>query len=172
VETFGQPFGGTNDLTHLFPTPEALAGANLAGIGMPKARAETIRALAHAVCEGKISFEGIVEVDAFLGRLCEIPGIGEWTAQYVAMRALGEPNAFPWGDLGLLRALGLESTRELEERAEAWRPWRAYAVMYLWNAASTHKSRSLRADKCAPVSSSIPVKKAQNIRLTEIANGP
>jgi AraC family transcriptional regulator of adaptative response / DNA-3-methyladenine glycosylase II len=172
VETFGQPFCGTNGLTHLFPTPEVLAAANLAGIGLPKARAETIRALARAVCESKISFEGIVEVDAFLSQLCEIPGIGRWTAQYVAMRALGEPNAFPWGDLGLLRALGLESTRELEERAEAWRPWRAYAVMYLWNAASTHKSRSLRADRCAPVSSSIPVKKAQNIRLTEIANGP
>jgi AraC family transcriptional regulator of adaptative response / DNA-3-methyladenine glycosylase II len=181
VETFGRPLGGMNGLTHLFPTPESLAGANLAAIGLPKVRAETIRALAREVCEGKISFEGIMEVDTFLGRLCEIPGIGKWTAQYVAMRALGEPNAFPWGDLGLLRTLGLASTRELEERADAWRPWRAYAAMYLWNAASTgsgrtgngaHKSRSRRADRCAPVSSNIPERKAQNIRLTEIANGP
>ena len=68
-----------------------------------------------------------------LARLREIPGIGEWTAQYVAMRALGEPDAFPPGDLGLLRALGLPGARELQQRAEAWRPWRAYASMYLWS---------------------------------------
>jgi AraC family transcriptional regulator of adaptative response / DNA-3-methyladenine glycosylase II len=175
VETFGQPFCGTKGITHLFPTPEVLAGANLAGIGLPKARAETIQALARAVCEDEISFDGIVEVDAFLARLCEIPGIGKWTAQYVAMRALGEPDAFPWGDLGLLRALGLGSIRELEGRAEPWRPWRAYAAMYLWNgtnAVKPHKSRSLRAERCAPVRSSIPVRNAQNIRLTEIAKGP
>ena len=79
---------------------------NSAEIGLTGARAETIRALAHAVCSGKISFEGVVDSDAFLDRLCEIPGIGKWTAQYVAMRALGEPDAFPSSDLGLLRALG------------------------------------------------------------------
>jgi 3-methyladenine DNA glycosylase/8-oxoguanine DNA glycosylase len=65
--------------------------------------------------------------------LCEIPGIGTWTAQYIGIRALGEPDAFPSSDLGLLRALGLKSARDLELRAEAWRPWRAYAAMYLWN---------------------------------------
>ncbi len=122
-----------------------------------------------------------MDAETFLASLCEIHGIGKWTAQYVAMRALGEPDAFPWGDLGLLRALGLGSTRELVERAEPWRPWRAYAAMYLWNGAnagtrrenhSAHKSRSLRAERCAPVSSSIPVRNAQNIRLTEIAKGP
>jgi hypothetical protein len=61
-----------------------------------------------------------------------IPGIGEWTAQYIVMRGLGEPDAFPVGDSGLLRASSLKSTRELEKRAEVWRPWRAYAAMYLW----------------------------------------
>ncbi len=181
VKAFGHPFQGPNGLTHLFPTPEVLAEANLASIGMPGARAETIRSLARAVCTGHISFEGIVETNAFLTRLCEIPGIGKWTAQYVAMRALGEPDAFPSSDLGLLRALELESSRELERRAEAWRPWRAYAAMYLWNVAGggkvrrsngNHKSCNRRADKCAPVSRSIPDKNAQNIRLTEIANGP
>jgi AraC family transcriptional regulator, regulatory protein of adaptative response / DNA-3-methyladenine glycosylase II len=96
------------------------------------ARAETIRALARAVAAGRINFEGVVDSDAFLERFCEIPGIGQWTAQYVAMRALGEPDAFPSSDLGLLRALGLSSHRELEQRAEEWRPWRAYAAMYLW----------------------------------------
>ena len=76
----------------------------------------------------------MVDSETFLQRLCEIPGIGKWTAQYVAMRALGEPDAFPSSDLGLLRALSLSSVRELEGRAEAWRPWRAYAAMYLWTA--------------------------------------
>jgi AraC family transcriptional regulator of adaptative response / DNA-3-methyladenine glycosylase II len=181
VKAFGQPFATADGLTHVFPTPAVLADANVGGIGVPGARAETIRALARAVCQGRVSFKEIVDVDDFLTRLCEIPGIGRWTAQYVAMRALREPDAFPSGDLGLLRGLGLESNRELEKRAEAWRPWRAYATVYLWNAGSTHtvradqthhKSRNLRADKCAPVNNSSPVRNAQNIRLTEIANGP
>lgn len=136
VSAFGQPFRGASGLTHLFPSPEVLAGAKLGDIGLTGARAETIRALARAVCAGKINFEGVVDSDAFLNRLCEIPGIGKWTAQYVAMRALGEPDAFPSADLGLLRALALGTARELEHRAEAWRPWRAYAAMYLWRFAS------------------------------------
>jgi len=129
---FGRPFSAASGLTHLFPPPEVLADANLAGIGLPRARAETIQALAGAVCDHQICFEGIVESDSFLDRLCQIPGIGKWTAQYVAMRALGEPDAFPSGDLGLLHGADLVSSRELERRAEAWRPWRAYAAMYLW----------------------------------------
>jgi len=129
---FGKRFSGAKGLTHLFPTPEALAEAKLTSIGLTGARAETIRALARAVCDRKINFEGIVDSEAFLERLCEIPGIGKWTAQYVAMRALGEPDAFPSTDLGLLRAMNLSNYRELEQRAEGWRPWRAYAAMYLW----------------------------------------
>jgi 3-methyladenine DNA glycosylase/8-oxoguanine DNA glycosylase len=132
VKAFGQPISPARNLTHLFPSPEVLADAKLTSVGVTGARAETIRALARAVCDGQISFTGIVETEAFLTRLCEIPGIGKWTAQYVAMRALGEPDAFPSGDLGLLRALSLGNPRELEQRAEAWRPWRAYAAMYLW----------------------------------------
>jgi len=132
VKTFGRQFSAAKGLTHLFPKPEVLADARVDSIGMPKARAETIRALARAVCDRRISFEGIVEVNSFLARLCEVPGIGKWTAQYVAMRALREPDAFPFGDLGLLHAVSLQTPRELEERAECWRPWRAYAAMYLW----------------------------------------
>jgi len=132
ASSFGQPFRAAKRLTHLFPAPEALADARLDNIGLTWARAETIRSLARAVCDGKINFEGVVDSDAFLNRLCEIPGIGKWTAQYVAMRALGEPDAFPSSDLGLLRAMALGSSRELEHRAEAWRPWRSYAAMYLW----------------------------------------
>jgi AraC family transcriptional regulator of adaptative response / DNA-3-methyladenine glycosylase II len=133
---FGKPFRAAKGLTHLFPAPEALADAKLGSIGVTGARAETIRSLARAVCSGKINFEGVVDSDAFLIRLCEVHGIGKWTAQYVAMRALGEPDAFPSSDLGLLRAMALGGSRELEQRAETWRPWRAYAAMYLWRISS------------------------------------
>ena len=140
VRAYGKEFAGAPGLTHLFPTPEVLANAK-PSLGLPVARAETIRALARAVCDGKISFEGIVETEEFLERLCEIPGIGKWTAQYVAMRALGEPDAFPAGDLGLAHALELKSAKEMEERARAWRPWRAYATMYLWSVPEPEKRR-------------------------------
>jgi AraC family transcriptional regulator, regulatory protein of adaptative response / DNA-3-methyladenine glycosylase II len=159
VKTFGQPFRRANGLTHLFPTPQVLAKARLVSIGLTRARAETIQALAHVVCNGQISFDGIADSEAFLTRLCEIPGIGKWTAQYVAMRALGEPDAFPTGDLGLLHALKLERSRELEQRAEAWRPWRAYAAMYLWNTASEYGARASQ-----PLSSKTP--KTSHIRST------
>ena len=143
--SFGRPLSSAKGLTHLFPTPEVLADARLASIGLTGARAETIRLLARAVAEGKLKFEGVVDSDAFQQQLCEISGIGKWTAQYVAMRALGEPDAFPSSDLGLLRAMGLRSSSELEERAEAWRPWRAYAAMYLWKIASQGGVRGNKA---------------------------
>jgi AraC family transcriptional regulator of adaptative response / DNA-3-methyladenine glycosylase II len=144
VTTFGRAISAAGGLTRLFPTADVLAEADLRRAGLTKARAETIRTLARAVCDGHISFEGIVDTETFLGRLCEIRGIGRWTAQYVAMRALGEPDAFPAGDLGLLRALAVAAPRELERRAEAWRPWRAYAAMYLWN---SFGGRELRRNK-------------------------
>jgi AraC family transcriptional regulator, regulatory protein of adaptative response / DNA-3-methyladenine glycosylase II len=136
ADEFGQRFAGPPGITRIFPSPQILAEANLASIGMPKARAETIRGLARAVCEKKISFEQICDCDRFLAQLREIPGIGPWTAQYIAMRALREPDAFPSGDVALLRALGLSHFQQLERRAEAWRPWRAYAVMCLWQGAA------------------------------------
>lgn len=146
--TFGKRFVGAGGLSHTFPTPSALADARMESVGLPRARAETIRNLARAVRDGKINFEGVIDLDAFLNELCEIPGIGNWTAQYVAMRALGEPDAFPASDLGLLRAMALENTRDLEKRAEAWRPWRAYAAMYLWNVAGDRKAaNSISSDR-------------------------
>lgn len=132
VRAFGQRFSATGNLTHTFPSPEVLADVSLGAIGLTTARAQTIRLLARAVCDEQIRFHGVVDLDDFLAHMCEIPGIGKWTAQYVAMRALGEPDAFPSGDLGLLRSLDLRNSSELERRAEAWRPWRAYATMYLW----------------------------------------
>ncbi|HXM44717.1 MAG TPA: AlkA N-terminal domain-containing protein [Bryobacteraceae bacterium] len=143
ASTLGQPFAAPGGLTHIFPPPEVLADANLAGLGLTNARSDTIRALARAVCDGRIGFEGVADTEDFMARMCAIPGIGKWTAQYVAMRALGEPDAFPYGDLGLLRALTLENSRDLERRAEAWRPWRAYASMYLWS--TGHESQAAAA---------------------------
>ncbi len=132
VRAFGESFSLGNGLTHVFPSPSVLADADLGQAGLTRARAETVRALSRAVCDGQICFEGVVDSEAFLDRLCSIRGIGTWTAQYVAMRALGEPDAFPSADIGLLRSLELTTAQQLERRAEAWRPWRAYAAMYLW----------------------------------------
>jgi AraC family transcriptional regulator, regulatory protein of adaptative response / DNA-3-methyladenine glycosylase II len=131
AKTFGRRFAGTDGLTHLFPTPEVLAGAKLER-GLPGARAEAIRAFARAVCDRRIRFEGIADAGEFLDRLREVPGIGEWTAQYVAMRALRAPDALPSGDLVLRRKTGTRTARELELRSQAWRPWRAYATVLLW----------------------------------------
>ena len=135
VRAFGRPLATPNGLTHLFPRPEVLADAKLVNVGLTKSRGEAIRMLARAVCDGLINFGNVGDADALTSRLREIPGIGEWTTQYVAMRALGEPDAFPTGDVGLLRALRLTSVRELEARSEKWRPWRAYAAVYLWSSA-------------------------------------
>lgn len=132
VQEFGAPMPLRLGLTHLFPTPRVLAGANLAGIGLPSTRAETIQALAAAVDCGKISFSSGADLNAFLLRFRGLSGIGEWTAQYVAMRAFGDPNAFPSSDSGLLRAASARDAKDLERRSRAWSPWRSYAAMYLW----------------------------------------
>jgi AraC family transcriptional regulator of adaptative response / DNA-3-methyladenine glycosylase II len=153
ARSFGEAFPGP-ELTHLFPQPEALADAKLTAIGLTTKRAETIRAFARAVCDGQISFDRILDSEAFLVRLQDIPGIGAWTAQYVAMRALGEPDALPSGDLGLLRALNLGHSRELQTRSEAWRPWRAYACMYLWNFPNPATSSKRKI----PLSTELPLK--------------
>jgi AraC family transcriptional regulator of adaptative response / DNA-3-methyladenine glycosylase II len=132
VRSAGEPREAGGGLTHFFPTPAALATADYSAIGLPAARAESIRRLAMAVESGELSFNGVVAPAQWIDRFRALPGIGEWTAQYVAMRALGEPDAFPAADLGLLRASGAASPKQLEQRAEQWRPWRAYAAMHLW----------------------------------------
>ena len=121
-------------LVEQFGPPQApiLADADIAAIGLPKARAESIRGFARAVCDQRIRFDGAVSSQEMIGRMCELPGIGPWTANYIAMRALGDPDAFPASDLGLLKAARASSPRKLAELAERWRPWRSYAAMYLW----------------------------------------
>jgi AraC family transcriptional regulator of adaptative response / DNA-3-methyladenine glycosylase II len=132
VRAFGEPLSAAAPLTHLFPRAEVLAEADIASIGLPQARADSIRSLASAISSGNIDFSLLANVEEFQARLLELKGIGPWTAQYIAMRALGDPDAFPASDLGLLRSAASADARELARRAELWRPWRAYAAMYLW----------------------------------------
>ena len=130
--TLGKPFRRPNGLRHVFPEPETVADANLGAMDLNPTCADTIKRLARAVCDGNINFEGGADSEAFLRQLGEIPGISKSTAQYVAMRALGRPDVFPSTDLGLQCALKLRNQHDIEQRAEGWRPWRAYAAMYLW----------------------------------------
>jgi AraC family transcriptional regulator of adaptative response / DNA-3-methyladenine glycosylase II len=143
VREFGVQVTSRRGISHLFPAPEKLVEANFSRVGLTRARALTIRSLARAVCEGDISFSGL-NTDEFIARFRELPGIGDWTAQYVAMRAFNEPDAFPASDLGLLRAAGLNNPKQLAARAEAWRPWRAYAAMYLWQTQKSSQKSSLK----------------------------
>lgn len=122
-------------LTHLSPSPEAIARAEvdqLTALGLTAARAHCVLALARAVAEGRVLLEPQPDVEAAMAQLQELPGIGEWTAHYVAMRVFAWPDAFPHSDLGIRKALGERSPRQVLQFAESWRPWRAYAAMHLW----------------------------------------
>jgi AraC family transcriptional regulator of adaptative response / DNA-3-methyladenine glycosylase II len=143
VEAFGTPVPGldTLGLTHVFPSAERIAKATesqIAALGMPAARAATIRGFARAYASEQISLEPSIELPRLLEQLEALPGIGPWTAQCIALRAGGHIDAFPAEDVGLRRAaarcLGRESisTAELAELAEAWRPYRGLAAMHLW----------------------------------------
>jgi 3-methyladenine DNA glycosylase/8-oxoguanine DNA glycosylase len=98
---------------------------------MPAVRANAIAEIARSVRDGRLRLDGAQEIDAVVTALSEVPGIGDWTAQVIALRALAEPDAFPAADLGLCQALQL-TPRELRDRAERWRPWRAYAAAAVW----------------------------------------
>lgn len=115
-----------------FPGPAALVDAPLEALGIIGRRAETIRVVARNVVAGDLVLDGSLDHDALVESLVAIPGIGPWSASYVALRS-GEPDAFPAGDLHLRRVLRVPNDRDAEERAEAWRPWRAYGAMHLWH---------------------------------------
>jgi AraC family transcriptional regulator of adaptative response / DNA-3-methyladenine glycosylase II len=145
VQKFGRPLPAAladeiGGLTHLFPGPEELAVAPVTQMGMPQARANTIRSLAGQVRAKKIRLGPGPDPDGAIALLKQIKGIGDWTAQYVAMRVLRQPDAFPAADLGLLKAASGGGQRltpaQLRARAERWRPFRAYAAVLLWTAAS------------------------------------
>jgi len=138
VEAFGPAFpelpGGP---WRGFPSPEVLASAPIEDVPGLRLRAPVIRALAAAVCSGALRLDGSWPLERTEAALRSIRGIGPWTASIVALRALGDPDALPAADLGLRRALGrgarLASAREVERRAERWRPWRGYATLWLWS---------------------------------------
>jgi AraC family transcriptional regulator of adaptative response / DNA-3-methyladenine glycosylase II len=119
-------------LTHAFPTADAVAAADLSGVGLTSSRERTLRLLAEAVAAGDLVLDPAADRDDTRRRLSAIPGIGPWTVDYITMRALGDPDAFPASDLVLRRALGPDGAA----RSEAWRPWRAYAAMHLWTSTS------------------------------------
>ena len=139
VERLGQPIASAEEgLSHMFPLPAAVAGGDLADLGMTPVRAQAVRQLAQAVCAGQLNFgDSVEEVTQALARNRVLGASG---AQYVALRAMGEPDAFPSADLSLRRAAyrgdATLTARDLQARAEAWRPWRGYAAVHLWAAAS------------------------------------
>jgi AraC family transcriptional regulator of adaptative response / DNA-3-methyladenine glycosylase II len=142
VQRWGEllPAAPLPGLERLFPTPAALAQADLREIGLTTTRAATISGVAQALLDGHVDFRVERSLDEFVARWVALPGIGEWTAHYIAMRALSAPDAFPAADLILRREATTDAvplgTKALNERANAWRPWRAYAVIHLWRGAS------------------------------------
>lgn len=137
-EPLAQPHGS---LTHTFPSAQALAAADHGLPPMPTARAATLRTIATMVADGDLDLDAGAARDDARRRLLEIRGVGPWTAEYIAMRALADPDAFPASDLGVLRglaALGAPGTvAGATAHAERWRPWRAYAVQHLWSVDQT-----------------------------------
>jgi AraC family transcriptional regulator of adaptative response / DNA-3-methyladenine glycosylase II len=136
ADAFGEPIASPfAALTTVFPTAARIAElpyGRIARIGMPAARARTVLALARAMANGRLVLTPNADVETALDQLRAQPGIGEWTAQYIAMRALAWPDAFPHTDCGVMKALGETSARRVLLAGERWRPWRAYAVMHLW----------------------------------------
>jgi AraC family transcriptional regulator of adaptative response / DNA-3-methyladenine glycosylase II len=131
-------------LTYAFPTPAQLAEADLSLMGLTTARAATLRAMALAVLDDPRLFEQASSLDEAITRFRALPGVGEWTAQYIALRALREADAFPAADIGLMQGYAGEgqarpTPKQLLERAEVWRPWRAYAAQHLWGAYADQK---------------------------------
>ena len=137
VARFGEPIvTPVPGLDRLFPSPEVLGRADgeaLGQLGIVRQRQAAIQALARAMTDGTLSLDASADVPATLPVLTALPGIGDWTAQYIALRALRWPDAFPAGDVALQKALGVACARDAERLSQAWRPWRSYAVIRAWH---------------------------------------
>jgi 3-methyladenine DNA glycosylase/8-oxoguanine DNA glycosylase len=159
ITNFGVPYRPADGLSHLFPTPEVLALADLESIGVPRRQADAMHALSCLVRDGQIRFEKVADSDALIARLGDIPGIGCLAAQWIAMRALRQPDAFPSADPEFARALGVATSCEVEQRSETWRPWRAYAAMYFWakERTSTNEQASTARGTEMPVNGSMVI---------------
>ena len=122
-------------LTHLFPTAQRVADASpdeIGSLGIVRQRVSAIQALAREVAEGRLDIGPAADVEATMAQLEALPGIGRWTARYIALRALGWPDAWPSGDIALHKALGVRKAAHADAIAEAWSPWRGYATLHLW----------------------------------------
>ena len=156
ADAYGTPIDvGDPALDRLSPTPEALAKLRAGRIGLTKTRAQTLRQLARSTADRILDFDGAASLEQTVEALGRQPGLGPWSAHYIAMRAFGEPDAFPAGDLVLRKMAArldpeLESQRALEKRSERWRPWRAYAAMMLWRLAGDAPKSATRSRKHAP----------------------
>jgi len=137
VERFGEPLTTPwPELGRLFPSAQVLAQASgdaLGQLGIVRQRQAAIVALAQAITQGRLTLDGTVDVPATVTALKTLPGIGDWTAQYIAMRALRWPDAFPAGDVALQKALGVPNALEAERASQVWKPWRSYAVVRAWH---------------------------------------
>ncbi|MEX2130583.1 MAG: DNA-3-methyladenine glycosylase 2 family protein [Pseudohongiellaceae bacterium] len=146
VERLGSSYSADGGkLYRVFPTPSQLINGDLNGLGITGLRIEAIKTLARQVEAGQLLMDGRMDTETFVRNICQIKGIGEWTGQYIALRALNDPDAFPHGDLVLQQVGGWPGDRltakQLLENAEAWKPWRAYAVMLLWKLAQQVKQQ-------------------------------
>jgi AraC family transcriptional regulator of adaptative response / DNA-3-methyladenine glycosylase II len=141
VQRFGTAVSlAHGETVHLFPPPQDLIDADLGAIGVTRARAQTLRSMAQVLCEGQVDFRPEQDLEEFVEKWVQLPGIGPWTAHYIAMRALSHADAFPAADLVLRKAVSRDGMpvplKQLQAMAEAWRPWRAYAVLHLWRSSS------------------------------------
>ncbi|MDB5453433.1 MAG: transcriptional regulator, AraC family [Caulobacteraceae bacterium] len=149
--TYGEAISAPSepDLRRLFPTPAQLVGQDIAALGMPRSRGAALEALAAAAVADPTIFSPRADLETAIKALSALPGVGEWTAQYIALRELREPDAFPHADIGLMRAMTDEAgqrptARALLARSQAWRPWRAYAAQHLWAADPVRPERTSR----------------------------
>lgn len=137
AQRYGECYRGSSEhLNRVFPAAITLANAELDGMGIVGQRIAAIKAVAEKISQGEIEFDGVLETAEFVRRVCEIKGIGDWTAHYIALRVLNDPDAFPYSDLILRRAASENqetlTPKNLLKLSEVWRPWRAYAVILLW----------------------------------------
>jgi AraC family transcriptional regulator of adaptative response / DNA-3-methyladenine glycosylase II len=149
VATFGSPIATPHEgLTLQHPTAERIATLNvsdIASLGITATRAATIITLAQEMAGGRLTLDAGSHPESSINKLMSIRGIGAWTAQYIAMRALRWPDAFPKEDLALRKALGDASAERAEELSQKWRPWRSYAVLHLWQSEAAPTERGPRA---------------------------
>lgn len=140
AKAYGEPLdSGQEECSLLHPGPEKLVRARAERVGLTRARAAALRSISSAVLKQRVHFDSACALDEMVENLLEVQGVGPWTAQYIAMRACSEPDAFPSGDLILRRVAehldsSLDTEPKLIDRSNAWRPWRAYAAMMLWRA--------------------------------------